>query len=105
MYNRNSAGNQKQNQVKKAVALSYESEKDTAPVIAASGKGFIATKILEIAKDHNIPVHRDVALTEILSVLEVDQHIPIEVYSVVAEIFQCIYEKERKQTLVKSVAR
>ena len=85
----------------KAVALSYEEKVDDAPKVVASGKGLIAEKILELANEHNIPIHSDADLVEILFVLEIDENIPIEVYSVVAEIFTHIYEKneERKNKI------
>ena len=63
----------------------------------AQGKGKIAEKIIEIAKENNVPLHRDANLIEILSVLEINEYIPLEVYSVVAEIFTCIYEEEQKR--------
>ena len=83
----------------KAVALGYEEKVDDAPKVVASGKGLIAEKIIELANENNIPIHSDADLVEILSVLEIDENIPIEVYSVVAEIFTHIYEKneERKK--------
>jgi flagellar biosynthesis protein len=67
MYN---YSNFKKNQ--KAVALSYDKKKDDAPKVLASGKGIIAEKIIEIARDNNVPMHRDADLVEILSLLEID---------------------------------
>lgn len=80
----------------KAVALGYEEKKDVAPKVLASGKGLIAQKIIELAAENNIPIHSDADLIEILSVLEIDEHIPVEVYSVVAEIFTHLYEKNEE---------
>ena len=40
----------------KAVALKYNTDKDLAPVIIASGYGEIANKIIEIAETNGIPV-------------------------------------------------
>ena len=70
---------------KTAVALSYEPE-DKAPKILAAGKGYIAEKILEIANQESIPVHKDEALAGTLSKLEIGDYIPKELYGVVAEI-------------------
>jgi flagellar biosynthesis protein len=56
----------------KAVALGYEKNQDYAPKVLASGKGMVAEKIIELAKENNIPLHRDADLVEILSVLEIN---------------------------------
>jgi flagellar biosynthesis protein len=81
----------------KAVALGYDKKKDDAPKVLASGHGVIAEKIIDIAKDSNIPLHKDADLVEVLSVLEIDEYIPLEVYSVVAEIFTYIYEQNEQK--------
>ena len=81
----------------KAVALGYDEMSDAAPKVLASGKGRIAEKIVEIARENNVPLHRDANLVEVLSILEIDEYIPLEVYSVVAEIFTYIYEQESEK--------
>lgn len=81
----------------KAVALGFNEKVDHAPKVLASGRGVVAEQIVQIARDNNIPMHRDVNLVEVLSVLEIDEYIPIEVYSVVAKIFTYIYEQEQKK--------
>lgn len=70
---------------KTAVALSYEAG-DQAPKILASGKGYIAEKIIEAAKEENVPLHKDEKLAQTLSRLEIGEYIPKELYGVVAEI-------------------
>ena len=70
---------------KTAVALSYEPE-DKAPKILAAGKGYVAEKILEVAAQEDIPVHKDEKLAGTLSKLEIGDYIPKELYGVVAEI-------------------
>jgi flagellar biosynthesis protein len=81
----------------KAVALGYEKNQDHAPKVLASGKGMIAEKIIELAKENNIPIHKDADLVEVLSVLEINEYIPLEVYAVIAEIFTYIYEEDAKK--------
>ena len=83
----------------KAVALGYDEKKDHAPKIIASGAGLIAEQILDIAKENNIPVHKDADLTQVLSVLEIDSYIPLEVYGTVAKILSYIYEQNRQAKL------
>ena len=50
------------------------------------GRGALADRIIEKAKDSNIPVHRDDKLADTLSKLEIGDMIPPELYSAVAEI-------------------
>ena len=70
---------------KTAVALSYDVG-DTAPKILATGKGYVAEKMIEIAKQENVPLHQDAKLANTLSKLEIGDYIPKELYGVVAEI-------------------
>ena len=51
----------------KAVALQYSPEKDTAPVIVASGMGYMAEKITEAARKSGVPVYEDDSLATLLS--------------------------------------
>ena len=41
---------------REAVALSYRSELQDAPLLTAKGKGEVAERILELARIHNIPM-------------------------------------------------
>lgn len=70
---------------KTAVALSYNPD-EIAPKIIATGKGYVADKILSSAKEHDIPIHRDVKLANTISKLEIGDYIPPELYGVVSEI-------------------
>ena len=71
--------------IKTAVALEYEPG-DDAPKVIASGKGQVAERIIEKAKEADVPVHQDDKLAETLSHLEIGDMIPPELYTVVAEI-------------------
>lgn len=73
------------NRRKTAVALGYDPE-DEAPKIIASGKGPVADRIIEVAKESNVPVHTDERLANTLSKLEIGDSIPPELYQVVAEV-------------------
>lgn len=70
---------------KKAIALNYNVG-DEAPTIIATGKGVLAEKIIDKAKEEEIPVYKDNKLANTLSKLEIGDMIPPELYSVVAEI-------------------
>lgn len=70
---------------KQAIALSYDTAED-APRVIASGKGALAERIIEKAKEAAVPVHRDDSLADTLSRLDIGDMIPPELYEVVAEI-------------------
>ena len=71
--------------VKQAVALEYNPSED-APRIIASGTGALAERIIEKAKEADVPVHQDAKLAATLSKLEIGDMIPPELYEVVAEV-------------------
>lgn len=71
--------------IKKAAALSYDKGEE-APKIIALGKGEAAFRIIETAKENNLPVFENSGLVETLLQLEIGQQIPPELYNVVAEI-------------------
>ena len=76
---------------KKAVALRYDLDQEPAPRVVAKGRGVIAEKILEIAKERGIPIHEDPDLVEILGALDIGKLIPEEMYAAVAEILAFLY--------------
>ena len=80
------ADDKEKQKVKTAVALSYDPNEDGAPKVIASGKGALADKIIEKAKENKISVHEDDKLADTLSRLEIGEMIPPELYEVVAEI-------------------
>ena len=85
-----------------AVAIQYDKEKDRAPKIAASGKGALAERILEIAFLSGVKVRKDADLTELLSALEIGKEIPIEAFTAVAEILSYVYRaNQANQTMEK----
>ena len=72
---------------KKAVALKYDSEKDKAPVVVASGMGYMAEKITEAATRAGVPVYEDDSLATLLSQLKLGSPIPEDLYRAVVEIY------------------
>ncbi len=74
-----------------AVALKYTQQSDSAPKVVAKGRGYIADRILEIARSNNIPVKEDPELLQVLSTLDLQQDIPPHVYQVVAELLAFVY--------------
>ena len=70
----------------KAVALQYGGS-DGAPVIVASGMGYLAEKIVETAQAHGVPIYEDNSLSTIITQLKLGQEIPEELYRAIVEIY------------------
>lgn len=79
---------------KTAVALAYEPG-DAAPKILATGKGEVAERIIQTAKENDVPFYKDNKLAETLSKLEIGDTIPPELYDVVAEILVFVDDMDR----------
>ena len=75
-----------------AVALKYKKNEDEAPKISAKGKGYVADRIIELAKTHGVTVRKDQDLAVMLEKLELDMPIPVEAYVAVAEILSYVYK-------------
>ena len=84
---------------KTAVALSYEAG-DTAPKVIASGRGYVAEKILDKASEESIPVHKDEKLAKTLYKIEIGEYIPPELYEIVAEILVFVDDMDRIKSKV-----
>jgi flagellar biosynthesis protein len=75
----------------KAFAIKDNKNHTSRPRIVAKGHGKVAEKILRLAFDNDIRVRTDEDLVEILSVVEEDCEIPLEAFSVVADILSYVY--------------
>lgn len=82
---------------KKVAALRYNAERDLAPKVIAKGSGKIAERIIEIARQHNIPIKDDPELVEVLSTLDLYQEIPPDLYKAVAEILAFVYRISKNE--------
>jgi flagellar biosynthesis protein len=74
---------------RRASALKYEGA--GAPKVVASGKGLIAERILQVARESGIAVREDAALAEALAGLDLDREIPQDLYAAVAEALAWAY--------------
>ncbi|MBQ7956216.1 MAG: EscU/YscU/HrcU family type III secretion system export apparatus switch protein [Lachnospiraceae bacterium] len=86
--------------IKQAIALEYDPQ-DEAPKVVASGRGVLAEKIIEKAKESDVPIHRDDKLADTLSRLEIGDMIPPELYEVVAEILIFVDSMDKIKGKVK----
>jgi len=78
------------------IAVSLQYEGDSAPIVTSKGSGFIAQQILDIAKEHNIPIKQDPQLVELLSQVELNQEIPQVLYEAVAQVLVFAYQLNDK---------
>lgn len=75
-----------------AVAIKYDREVSTAPVVIAKGADFLAAKIKEVAKDNDIEIVENKPLARMLYAnVELGEEIPPELYQMVAEILAYVY--------------
>lgn len=72
---------------KKAVALKYDETKNSAPIIVASGMGYLAERIVETANENGVPVYEDNSLATLLTQLELGSQVPEELYKAVVDIY------------------
>ena len=70
----------------RAVALRYDGG-SAAPIVVASGMGYLAERIVEVAADNNVPVYEDNSLATMLSQLQLGQQIPDSLYQAIVEIY------------------
>jgi flagellar biosynthesis protein len=70
----------------RAAALKYDSN-DSAPVVVASGAGYVADKIIETAQNNNVPVYQDNSLATLLSQLKCGTEIPKEMFQAIVDIY------------------
>ena len=76
-----------------AVALAYQAG-DSAPQVVAKGRGLIAEEIIARAHQHGVFVHESPELVSLLMQIDLDRHIPPELYRAVAELLAWVYRIE-----------
>ncbi|AWG33963.1 MULTISPECIES: EscU/YscU/HrcU family type III secretion system export apparatus switch protein [Alcaligenes] len=77
-----------------ALALRYDPQ-DGAPRVVAKGYGTLAEKIIETAREHNLYVHESPELVGLLMQVDLDRHIPPQLYQAVAELLAWLYALEQ----------
>ena len=75
-----------------AVAIKYDAEVSTAPIVVAKGEDFLAQKIKEVAKEHNVQIVENKPLARMLyHNVDIGAEIPPELYQSVAEVLAMVY--------------
>lgn len=86
-----------------SVVLKYDSETMVSPMLVGKGQDFMALKIREIAKEHNIPVVENVLLARTLyKTVKVGAPVPRTLYKAVAEVLAFVYKLKKKQKALSS---
>jgi flagellar biosynthetic protein FlhB len=75
-----------------AIAIEYNGANMSAPKVLAKGANLMAQRIVDIARENNIPVVQNIPLARsIFKTVEVEQQIPSDLYIAVAEVLAYIY--------------
>jgi flagellar biosynthesis protein len=77
-----------------AIALAYRAG-DLAPKVVAKGRGLLAEEILRRAKEAGLYVHESRELVGLLMQVDLDRHIPPDLYRVIAELHAWLYRAEQ----------
>ena len=81
-----------------ACALKYVAEEMDSPMLIAKGTELIAKKIIDIAKEHSVPVIENPPVARALfRMCDINQPIPPELYKAVAEILMFVYKMKKNQ--------
>ena len=80
-----------------AVALQYDSDVASAPIVLAKGEDYLALKIKEMAKEHRIEIVENKPLARMLYAnVEIGGEVPPELYQAVAEVLAIVYNKKHR---------
>ncbi len=80
-----------------AVALEYKPDRMTAPRVVAKGRNWLAQRIKEVGREHDIPTVENVPLARALyKAVEVEQEIPMDLYKAVAEVLAYVYKVRKR---------
>ena len=77
-----------------AIALAYTAG-DSAPRVVAKGRGLIAQEIIARAREAGVYVHESKELVALLMQVDLDSHIPPQLYVAVAELLAWLYRLEQ----------
>ena len=80
-----------------AVAIKYDPEVADAPIVIAKGEDYLAQKIKEIAREHDIEIVENKPLARMLYAnVDIGGLIPPELYQAVAEVLAFVYHLKGK---------
>lgn len=80
-----------------AVALRYDMEHMTAPVVVAKGMRLIAERIRDLGVEHSVPIVQKPELARTLyRNIDIGQSIPEDLFQAVAEVLSFVYRIDRR---------
>lgn len=80
-----------------AVALKYDIDSNSAPIVVAKGQDFLALRIIEEAEKYDIPMMEDKPLARMLySEVELGREIPPQYYTAIAEVLAWVYSLKKE---------
>ena len=79
--------------IREAIALAYQ-QTDAAPRVVARGKGLVADQIIARARENGVYVHESPELVALLTQVDIDEHIPPQLYMAIAELLAWLYRIE-----------
>ena len=83
-----------------AIALKYEPEKRDVPYVVAKGVDDVAKKIIDIAKENDVPiVEKPEIAREIYRLVDIDEEIPEKLYKAVAEILAFVFRMKNRSLI------
>jgi flagellar biosynthesis protein FlhB len=80
-----------------AVAIEYDEADMNAPVVSAKGQELLARQIIALARQHGVPIIRQVPLARNLFELEIGTEIPEDLYGAVAEVLNWVYALSQQE--------
>jgi flagellar biosynthetic protein FlhB len=80
-----------------AVAVEYKKGQMNAPKVTAKGQELLAKRIIKLAKRKDVPIVRDRRLARALFSVDVDSHVPRELYEAVAEVLMFAWKLRRER--------
>jgi flagellar biosynthesis protein len=92
------AQNKPNDSAREAIALAYR-QTDAAPRVVAKGKGLVAEELIAKAKEHGVFVHESPELVALLTQVDIDEHIPPQLYMAVAELLAWLYRIEQGENI------
>ena len=85
-----------------AVALRYDPDRNSAPVVLAKGQDYLALRIVRVAEEHGVSVLENRPLARALyASCEVEREIPPELYGAVAEVLVYIYRLNHRDEMLE----
>ena len=81
-----------------AVALQYDRDSMAAPRLVAKGANGVAQRIKDVAREHSITIVENPPLARaIFRTVELDQDVPPDLYTAVAEVLAYVYSLKTRQ--------